>query len=361
MGYQNIPDATPSSSPIVALPTQRRSLSSFAMGLLLGLLLGVIGVLTPGSPSPAATLVPTVGSSKTSPRVSTTQSFDMSDAKKYFDFSASTYCIPPSLSSPYLTPSQVSKIKSSTGISVLNGTRVAPTDLAVVLGTENDGTGIVMSFRGSQTPINMLSDLLAWKSTASLGKGCQGCELHAGIMLDYKSISSPALSLLRWEVEKLKGGRKGRGMGRGKKNDPITVTITGHSLGGALAALTAFEYVQGLGVGSGVKVRVFTFGEPRLGNDKFAEAYGGEVDESWRVVNKGDIISHIPMQSFGYEHEGTEVWMESGGVYEVCQGGEDPNCSNSLSWLLDINEADHTKGWFGEQGGADGTMCSFLP
>ena len=157
-------------------------------------------------------------------------------------------------------------------------------------------------------------------------------------------------------------------MGKGKTLEPITVTITGHSLGGALAALTAFDYTRSIrrdeegeteeeNTGPVVYVRVYTYGEPRVGNEAFAKAYGETVGESWRVVNGGDVVSRVPMRNFGYEHEGTEVWME-GGEVKVCEGGEDPSCSSSLSWIFDVNDTDHTKGWFGEKGGVDGTMCN---
>jgi len=45
----------------------------------------------------------------------------------------------------------------------------------------------------------------------------------------------------------------------------------------------------------------------------------------------------------GYYHVATEVWLNSNSSsYIVCQGGEDPNCSDSLSNPLDWSADAHT-------------------
>ncbi len=87
--------------------------------------------------------------------------------------------------------------------------------------------------------------------------------------------------------------------------------ITGHSLGGALAALAAAQNWPGL-------AGVYTFGSPRVGDRAFAAHYdalcGGR---SWRVVNNADPIPWLPGPLIGYRHVGTEIFVEAGGAVLV--------------------------------------------
>jgi pimeloyl-ACP methyl ester carboxylesterase len=69
------------------------------------------------------------------------------------------------------------------------------------------------------------------------------------------------------------------------------VAFTGHSLGGAIATLAALRAER-----EGIKVSsVYTFGSPRVGNQKFALAYNQLLgDRTFRIVNEGDLVSLLP-------------------------------------------------------------------
>ena len=73
-----------------------------------------------------------------------------------------------------------------------------------------------------------------------------------------------------------------------------TVTITGHSLGAALATLLAawLEADEGFTYTVGA---VYTFGSPRVGSQSWADAYGrlGLTSKTLRFVNYGDPVSPI--------------------------------------------------------------------
>ena len=83
------------------------------------------------------------------------------------------------------------------------------------------------------------------------------------------------------------------------------------------------------------KLTMYNFGQPRVGNDAFAQF---AIDllgvEHYRVIHNADLVPHLPPTQFGFHHIGTEVWYDEAMVsYRVCDGsGEDPTCSNSL-WL----------------------------
>lgn len=81
-------------------------------------------------------------------------------------------------------------------------------------------------------------------------------------------------------------------------------------------------------------ISVYTYGSPRVGNDKWTEIFDEQVKVSWRVVNRADPVPHLPDQVLGYEHLATEIWYENGMAdgqgFKVCNGGEDKSCSYSV-------------------------------
>ncbi|EYC21375.1 hypothetical protein Y032_0019g3784 [Ancylostoma ceylanicum] len=82
------------------------------------------------------------------------------------------------------------------------------------------------------------------------------------------------------------------------------IWIGGHSLGGALATLAAFFLVHSRLVQPDA-VKLMTFGQPRVGDKAFADAFDDEVDYAYRVVHLRDMVPSI-LRS-GYWHQGAEV------------------------------------------------------
>ncbi|EYC23664.1 hypothetical protein Y032_0015g2772 [Ancylostoma ceylanicum] len=134
------------------------------------------------------------------------------------------------------------------------------------------------------------------------------------------------------------------------------VTFTGHSLGGALAAVAAARTVAE-GLRPGHLLTVYTFGEPRVGNVNFAMNFNRVIPNSYRVVFRQDIVPHLPpcvktenifglnqcdpSSPFTAYHHGTEIWypytMSPGSTYVECVGeprGEDATCSNNFNFML---------------------------
>jgi Lipase (class 3) len=72
------------------------------------------------------------------------------------------------------------------------------------------------------------------------------------------------------------------------------VFLTGHSKGGALAALAAIR-LKTAGI---VPAGVMTFGAPKTGNEKFAAAYDLEVPSHWSFEHQDDIVPHLPPTPF---------------------------------------------------------------
>ncbi|KAJ2690172.1 hypothetical protein IWW39_000982 [Coemansia spiralis] len=116
------------------------------------------------------------------------------------------------------------------------------------------------------------------------------------------------------------------------------VVFTGHSKGGAEAALSALDLV-GRVDGLRERVRVWTFGEPRLGDTHFATIYNkllGPV--TYRVTSAADpVVAMPPRFLFDYCHHNLEIWISNaeGDIYvgeEFRECAEDPRASGSVDF-----------------------------
>ena len=84
------------------------------------------------------------------------------------------------------------------------------------------------------------------------------------------------------------------------------VTVTGHSLGGALATLCAVDLQYNFP--NLTRLEIYTFGAPRVGNSGFSDAYNERVPRSYRFVNGMDIVPALPRWWQGrYAHVAQEV------------------------------------------------------
>lgn len=77
-----------------------------------------------------------------------------------------------------------------------------------------------------------------------------------------------------------------------------SVTICGHSLGGALATLLALDVAANT---TYTNPTVYTFGSPRTGDSLFASTYDQVVKNSYRVANRLDIVPTLP-PPVDYQH-----------------------------------------------------------
>ncbi|MGE2815268.1 lipase family protein [Mycobacterium heidelbergense] len=77
-----------------------------------------------------------------------------------------------------------------------------------------------------------------------------------------------------------------------------SVTICGHSLGGALATLLALDVAANT---SFKAPTVYTYASPRTGDSLFASTYDQVVINSYRIANRLDIVPALP-PPINYEH-----------------------------------------------------------
>jgi len=158
----------------------------------------------------------------------------------------------------------------------------------------------ILAFRGTKVPQDWMTDLACSKvgfenifpGTPALG------DIHAG----FGSCLAPALMTIQ------------RILTRRSMSKPLL--ISGHSLGGALAALVAVYFAVAR---PKVKVpevrRIYTFGQPRIGVEKFCTTYGRFVlGKLVRFVNNRDLVPRVPLRSQMFADGGTMIHFDSSGA-----------------------------------------------
>jgi hypothetical protein len=174
--------------------------------------------------------------------------------------------------------------------------------------------------RGSLSVQDWISDADFVKVPAYGELGCDGCGVERGFYESWVDLR-PGVEA---SVEALLS-----------KHPNATISLTGHSLGGAMAAhaAVALRLVKGWNVAS----TVYTFGQPRVGDGNFSMWFAGHFPGWLRNVHWNDPVPHLPpinLFGFGYAHPPREIWWtsDSGKASIVCEKdtGEDPNCSDSI-------------------------------
>ncbi|KAF8408817.1 hypothetical protein HHK36_004886 [Tetracentron sinense] len=92
-----------------------------------------------------------------------------------------------------------------------------------------------------------------------------------------------------------------------QEGEKLSLTITGHSLGGALALLNAYEAAASL---PDLPISVITFGGPRVGNVAFREKLHRMGVKTLRVVVKQDIVPKMP--GFVFHDAVEQLYMITG-------------------------------------------------
>lgn len=200
---------------------------------------------------------------------------------------------------------------------------VKGTDTQAWVGYSTELRAVVVAFRGTESLIDVLVDaniiphgfdpaypLPAASRAASPDPRPpvpDGHWVHSGFFNAYASVRAAV-----WRVvdECMAAGGGG----------DWHVYVTGHSLGGALATLAAYDasattFTSGRVAG----LTMYNFGSPRVGNGVFADAYDARVPDTWRVVNADDVVARVP-RAVGYRHVGHTVGIRPDGTFDRAAG-----------------------------------------
>lgn len=170
-----------------------------------------------------------------------------------------------------------------------------------------------LSIRGTAVRANVWEDI----ESSLVPDNILGIPLHRGFHRDATAIHADATPHLRKDFK---------------------LRITGHSLGGAAAAILAAYYEK-----EGYIVeRLVTFGQPKYTTEQPSEHL---LSVSTRVVNKLDVVPMVPVYSLArkYQHFDGEVILRDGPYYVYLDVHDADRLSIGQFWrnLTDFSAKDH--------------------
>lgn len=155
---------------------------------------------------------------------------------------------------------------------------------------------VELAFRGSTNMENWLTNFSAGLAGTQVG-GLRECGMvHSGWQDAYLSLREEMLATIDASLASL---------GVEPIGQAIIAWVTGHSLGGALATLAAYD----LASSRGYSVRCVLWASPRIGDAEFVAAFQSVVPRTARFVNKFDFVSRLPI-SPGDDHGDAAVLNE---------------------------------------------------
>ncbi|KAI6110963.1 alpha beta-hydrolase [Pisolithus croceorrhizus] len=100
-----------------------------------------------------------------------------------------------------------------------------------------------------------------------------------------------------------------------------SVTLIGHSLGGALAELDCVFLA--LNLPSSISIKGVTYGTPRVGNPAWASLFDSMVPDFQRINNERNPIPTVPGISMGFSQVHGEVHVVNPDYVVSCPGNDD--------------------------------------
>lgn len=170
---------------------------------------------------------------------------------------------------------------------------------------------ITIAWRGTVTNVEWVADLTNYLRPITPHVPCsvEGVKVEAGF-LDLYTDKETECGFCKYSAREQVLGEVRRLM-KVYENEEVSITTTGHSLGSAMATLSAFDVVEnGVNVGKDGRkahVSVFSFSGPRVGNVRFKERLEKELGiKVLRVLNKHDLVPQSPGLFF---NEDSPRWL----------------------------------------------------
>ncbi|KAM7492162.1 hypothetical protein LguiA_035083 [Lonicera macranthoides] len=129
------------------------------------------------------------------------------------------------------------------------------------------------------------------------------------------------------------------------KDENLSITFSGHSLGASLSIISAFDLVENRIVDSDIPVSAFVFGSPQIGNKAFNDRLEQFTNlKILHIRNKIDLIPLYPSGILGYVNSGVELFIDTRKSTSL-KDSNNPGDWHNLQGMLHI-----VAGWNGEDG-----------
>ncbi|KAI1338980.1 alpha/beta-hydrolase [Xylariaceae sp. FL0016] len=193
------------------------------------------------------------------------------------------------------------------------------TDVSGFVATDDTNQLIVVSIKGSQSIRNWITDFIFLQTSCDL---VTSCLVHSGFYTAWNEIKDDLLAGVEAAVA---------------ANPTYSVFFTGHSLGGAVSTI-AVAYARE----ANVTADLYTFGSPRVGNEKFVSFVTDQAGAEYRVTHLDDPVPRLPPIILNYRHTSPEYWLSDGNAtttdytaadIKVCDGYANTACNAGTSGL----------------------------
>jgi hypothetical protein len=116
-----------------------------------------------------------------------------------------------------------------------------------------------------------------------------------------------------------------------KDHGVTKVTVVGHSLGGAIANLDAIFLKSQI---PSINVKIVTYGQPRVGNQAFADYMDANFPDLTRVTNQADLVPILPGRFLDFHHSHGEIHKE--GSWAACAGQDNEDFACTTGYVPNI-------------------------
>jgi predicted lipase len=196
----------------------------------------------------------------------------------------------------------------------------AMTDVTGFVAVDHTNKLVVVSFRGTHT----IED---WRTNLDFGTTitdiCPGCTAHRGFWQSWVDARDSVLPAVQQAIAACPSYR---------------ITVTGHSLGGAVATLAAASMRT-----AGYNVALYNFGSPRIGGSKISSYISNQPGGNFRVTHWNDPVPKLPLLTMGYVHISPEYYINkpsrqavSAGDIQTFQGAVNLFQGNQAWLIMDV-------------------------
>ncbi|AEO56237.1 hypothetical protein MYCTH_100838 [Thermothelomyces thermophilus ATCC 42464] len=191
------------------------------------------------------------------------------------------------------------------------------TDIWGFIGLDPVDERIVVSFRGSSSIQNWITDFDIIQRPCNL---TDDCLVHTGFDRAWEEVANEVLNGLTAAAA---------------AHPSYRIAVTGHSLGGAVATVTAAHVRR-----AGFQADLYTYGSPRVGNEAFADFVTRQPGAEYRVTHADDPVPRLPPLCLNYRHTSPEYWIDPDdkdvvSIDEIryCPGYSNTDCNGGTAGL----------------------------
>lgn len=231
---------------------------------------------------------------------------DLANFKFYVQHAAAAYCnVDNAAGSKVKCTANACRDVEKNSATIVKTFSGSVTGINGYVSTDSTRKEVVVSIRGSNNIRNWIANLNFGQKSCNL---VSNCGVHTGFQTAWDEIAGSAKAAVSSALT---------------ANPGYKLVTTGHSLGGAVATLAA-TYLRR----DGFPADVYSFGSPRVGNDRFVNFVTQQPGAEYRVTHGRDPVPRLPPIIFGYRHTSPEYWLDGGSLdvdytlseIKVCEG-----------------------------------------